>query len=116
MITVFSILVLIMNLCIIVSAIRKRNSLQRSFVDILPPNGESAYDEVRQYNRWMYFCINALSTVLLGASNYRAQLLVAPTRNEVDEAHSKHAWVDRGIQSTRDLLKVKPKRRNVFFY
>lgn len=114
MILMLSILVLIMNLAITVFAIRQRNSVQRNFVDILPPNKEWSCDNVQQYNRWMHFGINALSTILLGASNYCAQLLVTPTRSEVDEAHSKHTWLDIGIQSTRNLREVKARRQNLW--
>ncbi|KAG9196600.1 hypothetical protein G6011_01721 [Alternaria panax] len=58
--------------------------------------------------------INALSTALLGASNYCAQLLVAPTRTEVNNAHKDKRWLDIGIQSSRDLWKVNPKRRMIW--
>ncbi|KAH3969567.1 hypothetical protein HBI56_060530 [Parastagonospora nodorum] len=50
----------------------------------------------------------------LGCEYYCAQLLIAPTRSEVDHAHGKHTWLDMGIQSTRNLLKVKPKCRNLW--
>jgi hypothetical protein len=111
MIQLVSILVLIINLSITVFAMSKRNTEQQNFVDVIPPNGKWSCDQVRQYNRWMHFGINALSITLLGASNYCAQLLVAPTRSEVNKAHRNRTWLDIGVQSTRNLRKTNVRRR-----
>ena len=54
--------------------------------------------------------INALSTLLLGASNLCMQLLVAPTREEVDQAHRKQQWLDIGIPSMRNLRHISKRR------
>lgn len=68
----------------------------------------------------LYFVINILNTILLGSSNYcvvRAlgtslglsikifcqQCLSAPTRDEVDRAHSQGLWVDIGVPSMRNM-------------
>lgn len=50
--------------------------------------------------------INVLSSLLLGASNYCMQRLVAPTRKEVDMAHAKKKWMDIGIPSVRNLFYI----------
>ena len=50
--------------------------------------------------------INVLSSLLLGASNYCMQRLVAPTRKEVDKAHAKKKWLDIGIPSVRNLFHI----------
>lgn len=105
---------LLINPGVTVYAMSKRNVDQQNFADILQPNGNYDCDSTRQYNRWIHFTINALSTALLGASNYCAQLLVAPTRKEVDNAHSKKTWLDIGIQSFRNLRKVNLKRRTLW--
>lgn len=47
--------------------------------------------------------INILSSLLLGASNYCMQRLVAPTRTEVDKAHARKKWLDIGVPSVRNL-------------
>ncbi len=47
--------------------------------------------------------INILSTALLGASNLCMQLLAAPTRKEVDDAHRERRWLDIGVPSIRNL-------------
>lgn len=50
-----------------------------------------------------HIVINVLGTLLLGASNLTLQLLVTPTRDEVDEAHAKGTWFDIEIPSLRNL-------------
>lgn len=66
---------------------------------------------MKNHNLGLHAGINALSTLLLGSSNYCAQLLAAPTREEVDEAHGKKEWFDIGIQSFRNLWKLRPNKR-----
>ena len=60
---------------------------------------------VRRYNILVHLGINIVSTLLLGSSNYCAQLLVAPTRSEVDTAHRERDWLDIGVPSLRNLWK-----------
>ena len=59
---------------------------------------------------WLHLVINALSTLLLGASNYSMQCLSSPTRSEIDKAHSQNVWLDVGIQSVRNLRKLSSSR------
>ncbi|KAF4632935.1 hypothetical protein G7Y89_g5184 [Cudoniella acicularis] len=59
---------------------------------------------------WFHVAINLLSTALLSASNYCMQILSSPTRKEVDKAHSKHRWLDIGLQSLRNLSEIEPTR------
>lgn len=59
---------------------------------------------------WIHLAINVLSTLLLGASNYSMQCLSSPTRNEIDKAHSKGIWLDIGVPSVRNLLKLSAYR------
>ncbi|KAK7715451.1 hypothetical protein SLS57_006838 [Botryosphaeria dothidea] len=40
-------------------------------------------ESAKETSRWLHFLINALSTVLLGSSNYCMQVLSSPTRNEL---------------------------------
>ena len=55
---------------------------------------------------WIHFLINILSTMLLGASNYTMQCLSAPTRSEVDNAHSQGVWLDIGVPNVRNLRRI----------
>ena len=48
-------------------------------------------------------------TVLSG-SNYTQQCLAAPTRGEIDAAHAKRQWMDIGVPSVRNLLRIKRER------
>ena len=50
--------------------------------------------------------VNIFSTVLLGASNYCMQRLVAPTRSEIDAAHAKRRFLDIGKPSLRNLFSI----------
>lgn len=54
--------------------------------------------------------INVLSTILLVYSNFSMQCLSSPSRNEVNEAHSKSQWLSIGTPTIRNLFFVsKPK-------
>jgi hypothetical protein len=61
---------------------------------------------VRKLDAGLHALINALSTILLAASNFGLQLVTAPTRAEVDTAHSKGGWLDIGVPSFRNLRKL----------
>ena len=57
-----------------------------------------------------HIVINILSTLLFGVSNLTLQLLVAPTREEVDQAHAKGNWLDIGVPSFRNLWSISRSR------
>ena len=61
-------------------------------------------------NTGLHVLINLLSTLLLGAPNVCMQLMVAPTRDEIDKARKKHVWLDIGIPSVRNLGCIKESR------
>lgn len=54
---------------------------------------EGSCDSVNSWTTWLHIVINALSSILLSASNYTMQCLCSPTRKEVDEAHAKGDWM-----------------------
>ena len=65
-------------------------------------------------NGWttgMHIIINILSTALLAASNYVMQCLSAPTRPDVNEAHTQRKWVDIGTFSIRNFGIMDTKRK-----
>ena len=70
---------------------------------------------VKDLGTWLHLAINALSTILLSASNYTQQCLVAPTRKEVDVAHGKRDWLDIGIPSMRNLSRISKRRMFLWF-
>ncbi|RAH71831.1 uncharacterized protein BO66DRAFT_319050 [Aspergillus aculeatinus CBS 121060] len=59
----------------------------------------------------IHVAINALSTVLLGASNYVMQCLSAPSRDDIDQAHASSRWLDIGSFSFRNMTVMSPRRK-----
>jgi hypothetical protein len=71
--------------------------------------------EASKLNSAIHVLINFLSTLLLGASNLCMQLLAAPTRREVDQAHEKFLWLDIGIPSIRNIRHISKQRQVVWW-
>lgn len=69
-----------------------------------------ACSKTKDLATWLHLAINVLSTLLLGASNYAMQCLSAPTREEVDKAHCRKAWMDIGVPSMRNLRRISRSR------
>ena len=67
---------------------------------------QGSCSKTRIMNTWLHLAINILSTVLLSASNYCMQILSAPTRQEVDQAHMRARWLDIGVPSIRNLRSI----------
>ncbi|KAJ5816968.1 hypothetical protein N7447_009201 [Penicillium robsamsonii] len=61
---------------------------------------------VKRWSLALHLIINILSTLILAASNYCMQTLVAPTRDEVDAAHARGEWLDIGGASIKNLLAI----------
>jgi hypothetical protein len=59
-----------------------------------------------QYNTYIHAGISIITTLLLSGSNYCMQCLTAPTRQNVQRAHSKGAWLDIGVLSIRNLSSI----------
>ena len=70
---------------------------------------------VQGINSWLHIAINVLSTALLGVSNLCMQLLAAPTRPEIDEAHGRHIWLDIGVPSFRNIRYISTRRKVIVF-
>jgi hypothetical protein len=71
---------------------------------------EGQCDTTNTLNVWFHFLINVFPTVLLGSSNYCMQLLVSPTRKNIDAAHQKGVWLDIGVPSIRNLRYIERKK------
>lgn len=71
---------------------------------------EGNCEQVKRLNSGLHVLINILSTILLSGSNYCMQCLSAPTREEVDSAHSARKWLDIGIPSIRNLRHISRPR------
>lgn len=61
------------------------------------------------YTVW-HIIINALSTILLAASNSCIQVLAAPTRVQIESAHARGTWLHIGVFSVRNLRSAGWKR------
>jgi hypothetical protein len=53
-----------------------------------------------------HFAINVMSTLMLWASNTALQFIGSPTREAIDAAHRKGAWLDIGVVSLRNLWSI----------
>ncbi|KAF2804655.1 uncharacterized protein BDZ99DRAFT_502510 [Mytilinidion resinicola] len=107
-----STIVLAVNVaCLIVFSAKYGSTSYRGVVSLY----EGDCTRVRITGIVSHLCINILSTLLLGASNLCTQLLVAPTRDEVNKAHRKKIWLDVGVPSWRNLRYIGSSRRRLWF-
>jgi len=67
-----------------------------------------------KFNFWTHLAINFIASGLLASSNFYMQVLVAPTRTDVDRAHAKGRALEVGLQSWRNLFYV-PWRNRCFW-
>ncbi|OIW32319.1 hypothetical protein CONLIGDRAFT_642048 [Coniochaeta ligniaria NRRL 30616] len=67
-----------------------------------------------RYNTWLHLAINTISSGVLASSNFFMQVMVAPTREDIDKAHARSRWVEIGVQSWRNLVYVP--KRNAFYW
>ncbi|KIW04859.1 uncharacterized protein PV09_04041 [Verruconis gallopava] len=103
-----ALIVLVANVCIAIYAVRESGaSATADFKPIY--TGDCA--RTKALNTWLHLTINVLSSILLSGSNYCMQVLSAPSRKNVDEAHAARKWLDIGIPSLRNLRVMTPKRR-----
>ncbi|KAH7082209.1 hypothetical protein FB567DRAFT_630623 [Paraphoma chrysanthemicola] len=65
-------------------------------------------------NTGIHVLINILSTIMLACSNMFMQLLLAPTRAEIDRAHRRQRFLDIGVPSLRNLLHISTRNRLVW--
>lgn len=70
---------------------------------------------VHRWDAIWHIILNIVSTLLLGTGNYCMQVLVAPSRAEVDKAHGEGYSLDVGIHSYRHVWRISSKRRAIWF-
>ena len=58
----------------------------------------------------LHVFINILSTILLTSSNYAMQILCAPTRGEIEDAHRNGRSLEIGLTSVRNLRHTARRR------
>ncbi|KAF8542363.1 hypothetical protein BDD12DRAFT_876690 [Trichophaea hybrida] len=91
-------LIFLLNLSIIIWAISKY-----PLVGGLGTIISGSCDKVKTMSTWIHVGINTLSTIALASSNYTQQVLMSPTRKEIDTAHKEGQWLDIGIPSVRNM-------------
>lgn len=67
----------------------------------------------KNWTTGLHLLINILSTVLLGASNYCMQCLAAPSREQIDKAHSQKTWIRIGVPNIIDLVRYQTGKRRL---
>jgi hypothetical protein len=65
---------------------------------------------VRKLSTWAHLLINILRSLLLCASNYCMQVLIAPNRENLDQAHAKRHWLHIGVPSLHNLTRIEEHR------
>ncbi|KAH6621842.1 hypothetical protein C7974DRAFT_377502 [Boeremia exigua] len=80
------------------------------FVDGIGTIAKGHADHIVRLGTAYHVLINICSTVLLTSSNYAMQLLCAPTRAELDQAHQNGRWLEVGLMSFRNLRYIDRKR------
>jgi len=103
-------LVLLVNILVLV-VVSKR---ERGFEDGIAVPMTGTAEDMSWWSSAFHILINAMSTLLLSASNYTMQVLSSPTRNDIDKAHTKSEHLDIGVLSLRNLARI-PKRRLFLF-
>lgn len=71
---------------------------------------EGSCRRTKELSLWHHVAINLSSTLLSGASNYCMQCLASPTRKEVDKANAQRIWLDIGVPSVRNLIRISRKK------
>ncbi|KAL9562689.1 hypothetical protein ACKAV7_013253 [Fusarium commune] len=67
-------------------------------------------DKTSRANLWIHLAINVIGTGVLGSSNFFMQVLVAPTRQDVDRAHASKRWVEIGVHSIHNFRFISKRR------
>jgi len=57
-----------------------------------------------------HLALNIVSSLFLGAGNYCMQTLVAPSRDEINKAHSKGKSLDTGVPNVKNLRDIDGRR------
>lgn len=100
--------VLIINLSIVMF-LSLRNGVNQNLGDLYTRDCQN----MDTINMVVHLFINILSSIVVAASNFCAQLLAAPTRAEVTDAHKDGKWLDVGTPSFRNLFggRIATKRK-----
>ncbi|KAK7428354.1 hypothetical protein QQZ08_005111 [Neonectria magnoliae] len=65
---------------------------------------------IRTADKAAHVVLNVLSSLFLGAGSYCMQILIAPSREEIDCAHRKGVALEIGVPNLKNLKRVESKR------
>ncbi|KAL2189387.1 hypothetical protein L209DRAFT_777007 [Thermothelomyces heterothallicus CBS 203.75] len=99
-----SLVSLLANLIFTVWAMTRPGSNIQNGVGML--SGVTSCSRAKSMNIGIHVLINFFGTILLAGSNYHKQILSAPTREQIDEAHRESRWVEVGVQSVRNVFRT----------
>lgn len=63
----------------------------------------------------LHIMINILGTILVATSSYCCQLLMAPARQDIDNAHAHRVWLPVGTFNIK-MLTLLPRHRKLMWY
>ena len=72
-------------------------------------------DHTKTVATGLHILINILSTTLVASSSYCCQLLMAPTREDIDHAHAHRIWIPIGTFDIK-RLSLLPRNRRLMWY
>ena len=97
------------TLAVIAFAYGYANTKSKDFFEV--PLYEGSCSTTRSLSTGLHLLINGLGTLVLSASSYTAQFLAAPSRRDIDKAHSKGSWLDIGVHSLRNIIALEPRKK-----
>lgn len=101
-------IVFFLNLCLLVwTEINYRHATEHGITILYSGDCVGA----RNIALWSHLAINVVGSLLLAAGNVCMQCLAAPTREEIDQAHSQHRWLDIGVNTARNFTSITLPRR-----
>ncbi|KAF2134767.1 hypothetical protein P153DRAFT_329435 [Dothidotthia symphoricarpi CBS 119687] len=106
--SVLTLLVLVSNIAISVYCVRRYGG---STTANFKPVFVGSCARTKALNIGVHLVINVLSSVMLTGSNFAMQVLTAPTRKQIDNAHAQKIWLDIGVPSVRNLRSMGHGRR-----
>ncbi|CAG8122705.1 unnamed protein product [Penicillium olsonii] len=97
------------TLAVIAFAYGYANTKSKDFFEV--PLYEGSCSTTRNLSTGLHLLINGLGTLVLSTSSYTSQFLAAPSRRDIDKAHSKGSWLDIGVHSLRNILALEGRKK-----
>ncbi|KAK2774389.1 hypothetical protein CKAH01_03622 [Colletotrichum kahawae] len=89
-------------------------TISKSNISDMPPFHAADCEDTRRVMVVVRFVVGAFATLAIVSSYNFMQLLVSPTREDVDRAHAQRRWMDIGCMSVKNLRFISNPRRVLF--